>query len=309
MSTLTDAIVQNKTNVALSIINGRNFQAIKDSASIFFSANALALKQHVKNYLGCYGDLHDPWNLKYGLSPKSYQNFYHMRHQTCPDDSNWDAYELAAIFGNIEVLQALYRNIIRYPRTSQWIRATELLLAIANKQSEMIKWLVESKNLMDGEWRVISNTYKNLSPMLVAVLPGYSLEIIKLLLQLGADPNQRTTFERWRDYDKGIALKINADGNIKSRPNLFKLDSSIKDATALFSAVFYNDDNASDLIECLVKNGADPDAACITDNETPISPKELARSQNKHKLLEAMDMNNAAALNSGNNERILNKRF
>lgn len=282
MSRLTGAIKSKNTNLALQIIRGRDRLAWQECVSEYISTNKKALSQRMRDKLGLLPDRHRPWGPYYGYRLTDFENLNYFERQIFPKNEQWNAYQLAAAYGDLEVLKELCENVSGY-----YSRTVDdaLLFAIHNKHFVMVQYLLTFTNFAH-----LSNcrsfygecNYEVCSPLQIAVYRGYDLEMVNLLLRNSASPNQLSSFDRTSSctlFNK-VPLHVNAyiNEDVLSLPNFY-----VTNGTVLFYAVYYNDDKATDLISLLLEKGADPTRVTTYDGQK-YTPLSLAKSQKKFAL-------------------------
>lgn len=306
--------------MAVRIINGYDPMAGMEEFLHFTSNNAKAFWEyltHSKENLEFQA-------YHYFAFRRPYTSFNTLKHQVFPTDEPHNAFILAAMHGNAAVMEALisavdasrinynfhdFKPKYRYERPAAKFIGTANALCIAmfnvqacpGRKEVAIKLLSStlprwnsSKELVLEEYYLqqfcknwIGQThYYVLSPLQAAVLPGYDLEFIELLItKYKASPNQYSHSSD-SDYNRQFSvLDLDAEHQMKVK-------DVYEHATTLFFAIAYNDDTAAPLISLLLKLGADVNVITKV-NGVSYTPYSLAQKQGKKYIASLLEENSA----------------
>lgn len=299
MTKLKEAIQLKDSKLAIEIIQGKSPAAWLEYAQYRY---AVWCKKP-----STYAWLTNTWK----TWPLTYEYLTYQISGAVPQ-RGWDALRLAIANGMRDVVEEIYNQPIwSFPnfRTRNIgcgieVPCTELDVAICCRNIEMVKLFVEKC----GAYRAIKKAhFSYMSPMQLAVLPNFDLNIVKYLLDNGASPNETSNIHIERLYNPhSLVLRPSQDIDVydncstslvsnryiresEASGTLVKINHDVKDGTVLFYAIHYNfdDHKTIELITILLDHGADINKTTKI-NGKEYNALEYATHLGKQRIVEAI---------------------
>lgn len=298
MTKLKEAVKQKNSKLAIEIIQGKIL-----SAWLEYTQYRYKVWRKTPSTFAWLTNTWKTWPIAYD----------YLAYQLCGDEpgGGWDCLRLAIVNGMQDVVEEIYnQRVWPFPHNRPWsigcsimVPDTGLDVAICCRNLEMVKLFIERQ-------KDYYHTFSSLSPMQLAVLPNFDLNIVKYLLKNGGDANETSDIKmalsheptrlQLRPSSKGTIYDIEINDEYQklldayimegeTNGTLISINDGVKNATVLFYAIRYNPDNHEtvELINLLLDHGADINRITEFDGKK-YNALQYAEYLGKHKIVKAI---------------------